>query len=163
MKTLSIVRTRQLRLYLDTSVYGGYFDEEFKEDTRKLFEEISARQHIVIVSEVLFREIAKAPANVRELVYNLPNDKIESNKISKEVQVLQQAYIDYGVISSDHASDAEHIATASVAQADILVSWNFKHIVHFERIRGYHIVNLVYGYPMIPIHSPTEVIQHEKK
>ena len=55
--------------------------------------------------------------------------------------------------------DAEHIASASVADVDLIVSWNFKHIVHFEKIRGYHAVNLLRGFHQIPIHSPTEVIE----
>jgi hypothetical protein len=59
-------------------------------------------------------------------------------------------------------ADAEHIACASVAAVDLIVSWNFRHIVHFDKIRGYHAVNLVNGYNAIPIYSPKEVVGHEE-
>lgn len=51
------------------------------------------------------------------------------------------------------------MAAASVADVDMIVSWNFKHIVHFEKIRGFHGINLIKGYRMIEIYSPKEVIE----
>jgi hypothetical protein len=78
---------------------------------------------------------------------------------SREVDELRDAYLQAGVVGPASLVDAEHIAYASVAEVDLIVSWNFKHIVHFEKIRGYHGVNLAKGYNPIPIHSPREVVE----
>lgn len=162
MKTLQMVRSRPLRLYLDTSVYGGYFDDEFKEDTIKLFSQIKRDRSKILISTIVLDEIAGAPKNVQELLYNLPHNSTEYFEISEEIENLHLAYINSKVVSSLHNSDALHIAAASVVGADIIISWNFKHIVQFEKIKGYHAVNLINNYPQIPIHSPTEVISNEE-
>lgn len=83
--------------------------------------------------------------------------------MSEEIATLRDAYLSAGVVGEAGRRDAEHIASASVAHADIIVSWNFKHIVHFDKIRGYHAVNLIHGYPLIPIHTPKEVIPNESE
>ena len=57
--------------------------------------------------------------------------------------------------------DAQHIALASVVRADVLVSWNFKHIVNLNRIRLYNSVNMKLGYPLIDIRSPREVLNEK--
>ena len=54
-------------------------------------------------------------------------------------------------------NDMLHIAVATVADADIVVSWNFRHIVRFDKIRQFNAVNLVAGYTVIAIRSPLEV------
>lgn len=54
-----------------------------------------------------------------------------------------------------------HIALATVADVDLLVSWNFKHIVRFDKIRLFNAVNLEQGYKPLAIHSPREVTTHE--
>lgn len=57
--------------------------------------------------------------------------------------------------------DAQHIATATISRVDVLVSWNFKHIVNLEKIHGYNSVNLRLGYPILEIRTPIEVIDYE--
>lgn len=79
--------------------------------------------------------------------------------MSEEIAELAAAYVALGVVGEASRLDAEHIASATVADVDLIVSWNFKHIVHFEKIRGYHAVNLLHGYREIAIHTPREVIQ----
>lgn len=59
-------------------------------------------------------------------------------------------------------ADAQHIAIATVARVDVLVSWNFKHIVNLQRIYGYNSVNLRQGFPMIEIRTPREVLSNEQ-
>lgn len=58
-------------------------------------------------------------------------------------------------------ADAQHIAIATVARVDVLVSWNFKHIVNLQRIRGYNSVNLRKGYPLLEIRTPRELLTDE--
>lgn len=71
---------------------------------------------------------------------------------------LRDAYIQANVVGNASKADAEHVASASVADVDVIVSWNFKHIVHYDKINGYHAVNLLNGYKQIHIFSPKEVV-----
>ena len=71
---------------------------------------------------------------------------------------MAQRYIEDGVISPNHFLDAEHIAIATVEKVDIIVSWDFKHIVNVHKIRGFNSVNLKEGYQLIDIRPPMEVI-----
>jgi len=92
------------------------------------------------------------------LLENLPTESWERVERSPEIESLRDAYLTAGVVGPASRLDAEHIAAATIAGADMIVSWNFKHIVHFDKIKGYHGVNLIQGYAPIPIHSPPEVI-----
>ena len=149
----------RLRVYADTSVFGGCFDDEFAEASRKLFEEIKAGRFVLVLSATTAGEIQRAPEKVRQVLAELPRDCIETVEPSEEIESLRDAYLEAGVVGESSALDAEHIASASVAEADLIVSWNFRHIVHFEKIRGYHAVNMLKGYSSIPIHSPREVVE----
>lgn len=150
---------KRLRIYADTSVFGGCFDDEFAEESRKLFNEIKAGRFILVVSATVARELAGAPQHVRQILADIPDDCVETIGLSEEAERLRDAYIRAGVVEAARLLDAEHIAGASVAGADLIVSWNFRPIVHFERIRGYHAVNLLEGYSPVPIHSPREVVK----
>jgi hypothetical protein len=77
---------------------------------------------------------------------------------NEEAVLLHDAYLAAGVVGPGSDDDAQHVANATVARADMIVSWNFKHIVHFQKIRGYNAVNLREGYALLAIHTPTEVI-----
>ena len=150
---------KRLRAYADTSVFGGCFDEEFEGDSRAFFEEVSAGRFVLLVSATTLRELEQAPEEVRQVVADLPDSATETIAQSAEIEQLRDAYVRAGVVGPASVLDAEHIASASVAGADVVVSWNFRHIVHFDKIRGYHAVNLVEGYGRVAIHSPKEVVQ----
>lgn len=83
-------------------------------------------------------------------------------ELTEEVVNLAMEYIVEGVIGEGKLVDAEHIAIATLNSVDVLVSWNFRHIVNLQRIRGYNSVNLKYGYPLLEIRSPLEVITYEE-
>ncbi|MCF7810252.1 hypothetical protein K9N50_04605 [bacterium] len=150
---------KHLRIYLDTSVFGGYFDAEFIEASRKLFDEIRNGQSTLVLSETTLRELDDAPKHVQELLKSIPNRNLEIVVRSDEVSELRDAYITAGVVGSNSLYDAEHIAFATVAGVDMIVSWNFKHIVNYRKIKGYHAVNILNGYQPISIHCPSEVIE----
>lgn len=82
-------------------------------------------------------------------------------QLDAEARELAEAYISAAVLPSRMRADAQHIAIATVGRVDVLVSWNFKHIVNLERIHGYNSVNLRKGYPMIEIRTPWEVLSDE--
>ena len=150
---------KRLRIYLDTSVFGGYFDEEFSKASLKLFDEIKEGRYTLVVSTVTLRELDKAPKRVQELLGSISGESVEIVESTDETIDLRDAYLAAGIVGPAYADDAEHIACATIANVDIIVSWNFKHIVHYHKIRGYHAVNMLKGYKVISIHSPSEVIE----
>ena len=87
---------------------------------------------------------------------------MEEVVFDEEASRLADQYIASKTIGVGNIEDAQHIATATVHRVDVLVSWNFKHIVNLERIRGYNSVNLRLGYPLLEIRTPQEVVSHEE-
>lgn len=72
---------------------------------------------------------------------------------------LAEAYINEGALTNKSYNDALHIALATINVADVLASWNFKHIVNINRIRLYNSINLKLGYHMIEIRTPREILK----
>ena len=149
------------RIYLDTSVFGGCFDEEFAPESLRLLEQIKAGKFRLVMSETVLAELEAAPAQVQNAWADIPMGLIETVGSNPEVEALRQAYLDAKVVGPASATDAEHIAIATIARADMIVSWNFKHIVHYEKIAGYLSVNMRRGYGAIGIFSPKEVVSYE--
>jgi len=154
---------KRFRVYADTSVFGGCFDDEFAEESKSLFAAIKAGKFVLVVSTTTLAELQRAPDYVRKVLGQLPPDAVETLEFSNEIALLRDAYLQAGILKLENKSDAEHIASASVADVDLVVSWNFKHIVHFEKIAGYQAVNLMNGYKEIRIYSPKEVVESEKE
>ncbi len=149
-----------MRIYTDTSVIGGCFDPEFEIWSRILISEFKNASHIMLLSEVVHRELVKAPQEVRDIIDQIPTANIENLFISAESDKLAQKYIAEEGLTQKNLFDAHHIAIATIARADVLVSWNFKHIVNLKRIRIFNSVNLKLGYPLIEIRSPKEVLEN---
>lgn len=146
------------RVYIDTSVAGGCFDQEFAEDSKALFDRFRAKQMIAIVSETMLRELADAPLEVQEAVRQLPEDSVEIVPETQEAIDLAESYLAAGAVTRKFALDALHIAVATSARVHVLVSWNFKHVVNLQRIRAFNSVNIREGYPPLEIRSPKEVL-----
>jgi len=152
---------KPLRIYVDTSVIGGCFDEKFSADSRQVLELARAGKLTLIVSEVVLAELAPAPSPVRELFDGLPRSVLDVRRTDAEIAALRDSYLAAGVLTSRWRDDAAHVATATVAQADALVSWNFKHIVRLDRIKAFNQVNLANGYGILTILSPTELREYD--
>ena len=150
----------KLQIYIDTSVFGGYYDKEFDEVTIQLFDRIRNKDFIVCVSDITISELEFAPEKVRNLLNEIPQDCIQKIELTKDAYELAQTYISEKVVGKTSFTDAQHIATATVNRADVLISWNFKHIVNLDRIRGYNSVNLRFNYPIIEIRSPKELLKY---
>jgi len=146
-----------VRTYIDTSVFGGYFDVEFETPTKQFFTEIDKGIKIPMVSDLTVSELEKAPKQVKEL-YNKVFDKLQFLTIDKEMIDLANAYIKEKALTIKSLDDAIHIATATIHRIDVIVSWNFKHIVNLNRIRIFNAVNLKHGYPVMEIRTPLEVL-----
>lgn len=149
------------RIYVDTSVIGGCFDEEFKKYSTQLFDEFISGKKMLIISDVVLFELEEAPEDVKSVLKRAPSDNIEYVSLDEESIMLANAYLTEGVVAENSLSDARHIAIATVERVDILVSWNYKHIVNINRIRLLNSVNLKLGYPTLEIRSPREVLYEE--
>jgi predicted nucleic acid-binding protein len=149
------------RIYIDTSVFGGHFDEEFKEHTIPLFERVIKGEFIILYSTITQEELENAPDNVKELVKSMRVDVTEFIETTKEAIDLATEYITEKVVGQTSYVDCLHIALATINRADFLVSWNFKHIVNIERIRGYNSINIKNGYKQLEIRSPREFEKYE--
>jgi len=152
------MHTFRPRVYIDTSVIGGCFDEEFKEYSLQLFDEFISGRKKLVISDVLLFELEEAPQQVKSALTRVPSDNIEYVSLNEESITLANAYLKEGVVAEGSLSDARHMAIATVERVDILVSWNYKHIVNINRIRLLNSVNLKLGYPVIEIRSPREVL-----
>jgi len=151
---------RKLRVYIDTSVIGGYFDDEFSNDTKLLFNEILKGDYHIVISDLTEKELNKAPENVKFLLIDL-NIDYELVLVTQECIDLALEYIKEKVVRETSLDDCIHIATAIINRIDILLSWNFKHIVNIQRIRGYNSINIKNGYPTLEIRSPKDLINYE--
>lgn len=149
------------KIYIDTSVVGGYFVDEFKEPTKLLFDRLVKEQVSFVISDLLELELIQAPEHVRELLDNFPVNYFERLNFNEEAEELAQTYIKEKVVGKTSIEDCRHIALATINRIDVLASWNFKHIVNLDRIKGYNSINLRLGYPMIEIRSPQELINYE--
>ncbi|MBA7547732.1 hypothetical protein ES705_40168 [subsurface metagenome] len=152
----------RLRIYINTSVIGGCLDKEFQNASRQLIDKFKQGEMIAVTSELTTLELKDAPKEIRDILREIPEKNIEYVELTEEALNLAKKYIAEGVIGGGKLVDAEHIAIATINRVDVLVSWNFRHIVNLQRIHGYNSVNLKYGYPLLEIRSPLEVITYEE-
>lgn len=151
------------RFYFDTSVFGGLFDIEFEQETTLLFEKINLGQIKCIYSNLTESELTNAPERVRDFFQNIPDKCKEKVLVTPAALKLAQTYVNEKVVGETSLDDCIHIAIATLNKVDMLVSWNFKHIVNVYRIRGYNSVNLRLGYGNLEIHSPKEIVNYERE
>lgn len=151
---------KKLRIYLDTSVFGGFFDDEFQEFTKPLFERVNIGEFTVLFSTILEEELELAPEKVQNLVRAIAIENTEFLIETEDIVALSSEYISEKVVGNTSYSDCLHIALATINQADLLVSWNFKHIVNVMRIKGYNSINIKNGYKQLEIRSPRELMDY---
>jgi predicted nucleic acid-binding protein len=150
------------RYYIDTSVVGGYFDKEFEKATKMFFKRFEDDEIIFVVSDLLDFELLNAPKLVKELLDKYDSKNIEYLSLNNEAIELANKYIEEKVVGQTSLIDCRHIALATIYKVDVLVSWNFKHIVNLERIHGYNAINMKNGYTILEIRNPKDLISYEK-
>ena len=148
-----------MRIYVDTSVVGGFYDKEFDEATKALFKKVEKGEIILVVSELLDAELLRAPEYVRNHLDKYSKKQIQRVELTEEAKILADRYIAEQVVGASSKADCQHIAIATINKVDVLVSWNFKHIVNLKRIRGYNSVNLKLNYTMLEIRTPKEILE----
>jgi len=147
-------------VYIDTSVVGGLFDDEFQHWTELFFDEVHQANYKIAISDILLRELKSAPANIRNYLNQIRNDQIVTISLNEDAEQLANLYLEEKIVGLKSLVDCQHIATATTYNIDILVSWNFKHIVNLDKIRLYNSVNLREGYRTIEIRTPRELLHH---
>jgi predicted nucleic acid-binding protein len=150
------------KIYIDTSVLGGYFDIEFETATRELFDQVKNGEYKIVISNITEGELLNAPEHVKTLLNDL-NIDYDIITLTDEALNLAMEYIRENVVGQTSYNDCLQIAIATIARMDLLVSWNFKHIVNIKRIRGYNGVNIKNGYHSIEIRSPKDLADYENE
>lgn len=148
------------RIYIDTSVIGGCHDDEFATWSNGLMKDFRMGNFKPIISRIVALEIADAPDVVKRTYAELLNLEYDLLEITAEATRLADLYQERSIITPKFYNDALHIGLATIAEVDVLVSWNFKHIVHFDRIRLFNAVNIEQGYRSLQIYSPREVTNY---
>lgn len=155
---------KKLKLYLDTSIINFVIAEDSlieKQITHQLLREIEREKYEVFISEVVLLEISRSPEAISQKLKSIVKDlDAEELSIDQESQMLANRYIEEGIIPEKYENDALHIAIASVNNLDVIVSWNFRHIVKLKTKREVTGVNAIMGYKEIEIYSPWEVVEN---
>ena len=147
-----------MKVYTDTSVIGGCFDKEFEEWSNALFKEFILGTKQIMLSDLTLQELELARFEVRKKVKEIPANNRLAIGINDEAIKLAETYIMEGALTNKSYNDALHIALATLNNADVLASWNFKHIVNLNRIRLYNSINFRLGYRLIEIRTPREIL-----
>ena len=126
------------KIYTDTSVLGGCFDAEFDKYSLNLINEFIVGSKIITLSDLTLKELESAPNEIRSLLDGIPKQNIDFIELDDETRFLATKYIEEKAISQKYLVDSQHIAMATINKNDVLVSWNFKHIVNLRRIHLYN-------------------------
>ena len=154
---------KKTRIYVDTSVIGGCCDPEFQEWSNGLLSDFKKGTFLLILSELNDAEIRDAPTEVTKIYVEFRAIAHDIVSLTPEAIELARAYLERKILPQNYRDDARHIATGTTGGADLVVSWNFKHIVHFEKIQRFNAVNIEMGYKPIHIYSPREVTRHGRE
>jgi predicted nucleic acid-binding protein len=148
------------KIYLDTSVFGGCFDEEFERWSNGILQDINNGLFSPSTSDIVSAELFNAPKPVQDIYKKFMFLNPEMLEVNTDVEMLVDSYIGHRILTEKFKNDMLHIALASVYNIDILISWNFKHIVHYEKIVKFNAVNLELGFRQLMILSPREVTSY---
>jgi len=146
-----------LRYYVDTSVIGGCLDDKFREDSTRVFAMFREGRAVIVVSDLTLLELASAPQRVQAVLRVVPPSHRQDVELTAEAEALAEKYVAAGVVGSSQLVDAQHIAIATLTRVDVLLSWNFKHVINLRRIHGFNSVNLREGLPVLEMRSPLEI------
>ncbi len=147
-----------LVIYLDTSVASAYFDERDPPRmlaTRGFWGNLS--NHDVLISDLVVREVRHTPDQVRRQAIEDLLRQFTVVPIDDEMRALASRYLQSGVFVPTAGADALHVAACTVVGADLVVNWNFQHMVKVRTIQRVNSVNLDLGYRPIDIRSPLEL------
>ena len=154
---------RKLKVYLDTSVISYLSQDDAPErmkDTLELWKDFVKGKYDVYLSQVTLDEIEKCSESKRNKLYDYLSD-IEYTKleINEEIVELAQKIIDMGILRPKSFDDCQHIAVAILAGCDVIISWNFKHIVNVKTVKGVKVITTLEGYKDLLIYPPSVLLE----
>lgn len=151
---------KKLRVYLDTSVIGGCFDKEFESESNQIIKNVNLGIFEGVISVITVSELIEAPDFVKNLFSDL-SENLTILELNDDVVKLSNEYLNNKVVTEKYKEDALHIAFATIYNIDVLVSWNFKHIVNLNKIKQFNSINISQGYHILEIRSPKELVYGE--
>jgi len=154
---------RKPKIYLDTSVISHLDSPDAPEkmaDTLRFWNKIVNGEYEIVISSIVALELdACEPvkrAKLYEFLQKIPVTLVELND---DIQLLANKLVEFGVLSEKHLRDRLHIAVALFSQCDVIVSWNFRHIVNYKTMRGVRVVAISTGYCELSLCTPTIMIE----
>jgi len=147
------------KVYLDTSVPSRYYDDKRPEEQRitRLWWKNELPGFEAVISEVTSKELEATPDEEKQKKLLGLVKEIPVVDVTDEAEVLSKKYMEANVIPGEYEDDALHIAVATVNNVDVLVSWNFRHLVNEGTRTKVNAINLLNGYREIKIDSPLEL------
>ena len=157
---------KKLKVYLDTSTISHLFADDAPEkmhDTRKLWERCIDNEYDIFISDIVTNEIRQCSEPKRgQMLEKLRQIDFQVLPETDEINELANEYIKGGVLKEKSIDDCLHIAYAVINYCDVIVSWNFKHLVNFKTINKVKIINTIHRYKEIGIITPTMLIEEEE-
>jgi len=153
-------------VYLDTSVISHLDQQdnpEYMQITKEFWKDVIAEKYDIYISDAVTTELDECPEPKRSMLFEFLS-QINYKLINFNEQIIELAkrYVEEGIISDKFFDDAIHIAAATVYECDILVSWNFKHIVKVKTIQGVNGINKLIGYKEIQLVSPAMMLEEKE-
>lgn len=154
---------KRLKVYLDTSVVSYLYQEDAPEkmqDTLSLWELFKAGVYEVFVSDIVFREIDRCSEGKLNILLDYLG-QIEYHEVETDSNTIELAgrFIDFGILKKKRFDDCQHIAAAILAGCDVIISWNFKHIVNVKTIKGVKVITTLEGYKDLLIYPPSVLLE----
>ena len=149
---------KKLKVYFDNSVIGGYFDEEFQEPTKLLFKFLDENKIIGYFSSLTKQEADAYINNPLASEFDKLFQKLTQVNLNDEIRRLADEYMQQGVLTKKSINDCLHVAIATFYDFEIIVSWNFKHLVNIDKIPKFNLINFKLGYKQIQICTPGDIV-----
>lgn len=153
---------RKLKIYLDTSVISHLFADDVPEkmaDTLALWEDLKAGKYVVVLSNVTIAELNKCGEPKKAAMFSCINEiPYEVVDETADSLALAEDYLKFGVLREKSRDDCRHIAVATLAGCQYIVSWNFKHFVNIKTVNKVQAVNKMAGYPEVSIVPPSMML-----
>ncbi len=155
------------KIYLDTSVisYLEQTDAPYQmQITRDVWEILKSGKYDVYISDVVVKELSKCSDEQKRriLLSHLEEIDYKIVKVTEEAFSLAERIVDFGILKKRSFDDCQHIAAAIIGNCEVIMSWNFKHIVNLETMKGLKVLTTIEGYKDILIYSP-EIFQIDKE
>lgn len=155
----------KLKVYLDTSVVSYLEQEDAPEKmliTRRLWQRFIDGEYDIFLSNLTLEEV-RACGEPKRSKFSAELDLIKFSTIemSKEILAIADQIISSGILTQKSRSDCRHIGAAVMAGCDCILSWNFKHLVNVNTIRGVRAITNLCGLKPIEIISPMVLLESE--